>query len=69
MRYNTDERLFTVSEVAKFLKLSSLTIYKYIREQKLEVLDFGGHYRIPQASLDAFITQHVVIGKSKKGDV
>jgi excisionase family DNA binding protein len=52
--------LLTVQEVALMLKLSVLTIYKYIKEQKLEAVEFGGHYRIPQTSLDNFINSHLV---------
>jgi excisionase family DNA binding protein len=52
--------LYTVTEVANFLKLSVLTIYKYIREQKLEAIEFGGHYRVSKTSLDTFITNHKV---------
>lgn len=48
----------TVKEVAVLLKLSLLTIYKYIRERKLEVIRFGGHYRIEKQSLDKFIDSH-----------
>lgn len=53
--------LLTVQEVANILKLSVLTIYKYIKEQKLEAVSFGGHYRIPEAALDTFIQSHLVV--------
>lgn len=52
--------LLTVQEVAIILKLSVLTIYKYIKEQKLEAMSFGGHYRISQSALDSFIRSHKV---------
>lgn len=52
--------LLTVQEVANMLKLSVLTIYKYIKEQKIEAVSFGGHYRISESSLDNFIQSHVV---------
>lgn len=54
----------TVHEVASLLRLSVLTIYKYIKEEKLEAVEFGGHYRIPQASLDTFIKNHKVGGEN-----
>lgn len=56
--------LLTVQEVASMLKLSVLTIYKYIKEQKLEAVSFGGHYRIPEAALDTFIQSHLVVGST-----
>ncbi len=52
----------TVPEVAGILRLSVLTIYKYIKEEKLEAVEFGGHYRIPQTSLETFIHNHKVGG-------
>ena len=57
--------LFTVAEVASFLKLSVLTIYKYIKEQKLEAIQFGGHYRVSSEVLDRFIKDHTVSASPK----
>jgi excisionase family DNA binding protein len=51
MSYNIENNLLTVKEVSSFLKLSVITIYKYIREQKLEAIEFGGHYRIEKSEL------------------
>jgi len=66
MSYNDHERLLTVYEVADILKLSVLTIYKYIRTNELEVLEFGGHYRISESSLASFIQNHTVNKKRKE---
>ncbi|MBI4084644.1 MAG: helix-turn-helix domain-containing protein [Candidatus Levybacteria bacterium] len=55
-----DNTLFTVQEVAALLKLSALTVYKYIKEQRLEAIEFGGHYRIQKSALDKFIEDHKV---------
>ena len=55
-------KFFTVQEVATFLKLNALTIYKYIKDGRLDAVEFGGHYRISQQSLDMFITNHKVGG-------
>lgn len=55
-------KYFTVQEVAEFLKLNALTIYKYIKEGRLDAVEFGGHYRISQKSLDLFIADHQVGG-------
>lgn len=56
----TETTLYTVQEVAQLLKLSVLTIYKYIKEQRLEAVEFGGHYRIEKTSLEKFINSHRV---------
>lgn len=58
MRYNHKHHLYTVAEVGEILKLSTITIYKYIREKKLEAIEFGRHYRISAVSLEKFIQNH-----------
>lgn len=50
--------IYTVQEVSSILKLSVLTLYKYIKEGKLEAIEFGGHYRISKTSLETFINNH-----------
>jgi excisionase family DNA binding protein len=63
MSWNPNSTLLTVSEVAGILRLSVLTIYKYIQEGQLEASEFGGHYRISEESLEKFISTHKVEGK------
>lgn len=55
-----ENALLTVQEVSSILKLSVLTVYKYIKEQRLEAIEFGGHYRIQKSALDKFIDEHKV---------
>lgn len=55
---NTGNKFYTVSEVSALLRLSTLTIYKYIKEGKISVVEFGGHYRVSETSLNKFITEH-----------
>lgn len=55
-----ENALLTVQEVAALLKLSVLTVYKYIKEHQLEAIEFGGHYRIQKSALDKFIEEHKV---------
>lgn len=62
MGYNENLTFLTVQEVADFLRLSVLTIYKYIKEGKLEAVEFGGHYRVSNNSLEDFIQIHKVGG-------
>lgn len=49
---------YTVAEVSELLRVSPLTIYKYIRSRKLEAIELGGHYRIDSNSLARFINSH-----------
>ncbi len=60
MSYLSNSEFLTVQEVAEFLRLSVLTIYKYIREEKLQAIEFGGHYRVQKDSLNEFIELHKV---------
>lgn len=60
MRYNEENDFLTVKEVCELLKLSEPTLYKYIKSEKLEAIEFGGHYRIGKNSLSKFIEDHIV---------
>lgn len=64
MRYNSETNFLTVQEVSALLRLSVLTIYKYIKSGKLSAIEFGGHYRVSEPSLATFIENHAV--KAKK---
>lgn len=50
--------LLTISEVAKALKLNSMTIYGYVRSGKLRAIRFGRSYRIDEKDLIKFIKQN-----------
>jgi excisionase family DNA binding protein len=63
MNWNTNTTFFTVAEVASFLRLSILTVYKYIQEGKLEAIELGGHYRISEEALKKFIETRKVEAK------
>lgn len=60
MRYNNQSDFLTVQEVSDALRLSVLTIYKYIKAGDLTAVEFGGHYRISKTSLSSFIENHKV---------
>ena len=66
MSFDEKDRLITVSEAAKILKLSVLTLYKYIKTSQIEALEFGGRYRIKESSLEKFILTHTL--KTRKED-
>lgn len=53
-----ETNFLTVAEVSDILRLSVLTIYKYIKSGKISAFEFGGHYRISNTSLNEFIQQH-----------
>ena len=57
---NSKNNFLTVAEVSGLLRLSVLTIYKYIKSGMLDAVEFSGHYRISEASLNLFIANHKV---------
>lgn len=57
---NFSPKLLTVQEVATLLRLSVLTVYKYIKEGHLEAISFGKHYRIQESALTKFIQIHKI---------
>ena len=63
MQNNHVNDFLTVQEVAELLRLSVLTIYKYIKVGNLEAIEFGGHYRVSQNALQSFIEFHKVDSK------
>ena len=50
----------TVSEVARLLKLNIITVYEYIKSQKLRAVKLGRNYRIEEEALSEFIKDHTV---------
>lgn len=60
MSFNIGPSLLTVSEIAAMLRLSTITIYKYIHEKELEAVEFGGHYRVSVEALQKFLEKHKV---------
>ena len=46
--------LLKVSEVAQVLKLNILTVYQYIRQEKLSAVKIGRNYRIEEKDLRGF---------------
>lgn len=51
--------LMTVEQVADYLQLNKLTIYKYIREGRLPAARLGKAYRIRLADVDAFLERQM----------
>jgi len=53
--YTTEEKYYSIKEVAKSLKVAYLTVYRWIRLDKLKVYKAGKQYRIKKVDLDKFI--------------
>lgn len=50
---------YTIQEVADFLKVAYLTVYRWVKAGKIEAIRIEKQYRISKEALDKFI-------KSKK---
>ncbi len=53
----TEEKLYTLQEVADYLKVSRQTIYNYVTKKRLRAYKLGGQreYRVTDADLQEFI--------------
>lgn len=47
--------VMTVDQVAEYLQLNRLTVYRYVREGKIPAARFGKLYRILKADVDRFL--------------
>lgn len=56
----TGKPFFTVKEIARLLRLNSLTIYEYIRSGRLSAIRFGRNYRVAKSDLSHFIDKQKV---------
>jgi excisionase family DNA binding protein len=54
------ETFLTVPEVAARLRMTPMTIYRWIEDGKLPALQIGKHYRIRESDLDAVLTSSEV---------
>src|SRR5664279_1902899 len=60
------EKLYTPDEVAEYLTLSPLTIKNYLRTGKLQGVRIGGHWRVKESALEAFISEQVAATPSER---
>ena len=50
-------KFLTVAEVAVILRLSKMSVYRLIHSGQLEAVQFGRSFRVPEKSLDAYLTK------------
>jgi putative molybdopterin biosynthesis protein len=49
------QNLFTLSEVSQILRVSKMTVYRYISQGKLKAYKFGKQFRIDEYDLASFL--------------
>jgi excisionase family DNA binding protein len=52
------EKLLTVKEVSSYLGVTKITLYTWIKEDKLKAFKYGKSWRISKEDLDNFINQY-----------
>ncbi len=52
---DTEKEFYLVEEVAKKLRVCNMTIYRYIKSQRLNAYKFGKGFRIEKEELENFL--------------
>jgi len=52
-----EETYFTVEEVAERLKVSHMTVYRWIKTGSLGAYKLGGEFRITEGDIDQFLEE------------
>ena len=53
----SDDRVFTIIELAEYLKIPKSTLYKLVRSGSVPCLKVGKHWRFHKRAIDAWLTQ------------
>jgi excisionase family DNA binding protein len=57
--------LLTTSQVARYLGVDKLTIYRLLAQNKIPAFRVGNQWRFKQEMIDAWLMQNSNVGKSK----
>ena len=57
--------LMTVEQVAAYLQLNKLTVYKFIRSGELQALRLGRSFRVRRGDVDEFLEAHKVASQRR----
>ncbi|GIW67947.1 MAG: hypothetical protein KatS3mg096_815 [Candidatus Parcubacteria bacterium] len=58
IKKNLKDQFYTLEEIAKILKVSYLTVYRWVKTGKLLSFKAGKQYRIKKENLDDFIKKY-----------
>ncbi|MDQ3008004.1 MAG: helix-turn-helix domain-containing protein [bacterium] len=50
------DKYYSIKEVSNLLKVTYLTVYRWVKAKKLSAFKAGKQYRIKQDDLDSFFT-------------
>lgn len=54
------ERLLTVAEVARTMRVSNMTVYRLIKSGQLRAIRVGKNYRIRESEVERYLRERVV---------
>jgi len=52
-----DKHFYLVEELAERLRVSKMTIYRYLKDGKLQAHKIGKEYRIKKSEFESFLNQ------------
>ena len=61
-----EEGVFTVQELAQYLRMRPLTIYKHASGGKLPGFKVGSHWRFKKSTIDQWIQSQEITNSNKK---
>ena len=65
-REEREEGVFTVQELAYYLRMKPLTIYKHASGGKLPGFKVGSHWRFKRSTIDQWIQSQEITNTNKK---
>ncbi|WP_025273370.1 helix-turn-helix domain-containing protein [Haloglycomyces albus] len=54
-----DVKFFTVQEIAGFMQVSKMTVYRLVKSGELQAMRVGRSYRVPHDALKAYIVNSI----------
>ena len=64
-----EDGVFTVQELAQYLRMKPLTIYKHASVGKLPGFKVGSHWRFKRSTIDQWIQSQEITNSNKKSFV
>ncbi len=63
-----EETYYTVPEVAETLKVSHMTLYRWIKDGRLSAYKLGGEFRITERDLKQFLEARRTLKSDPEGE-
>lgn len=54
----TEDKYYSIEEIAKMLNVAYLTVYRWVRNNKLLAVKAGKQYRVRKEDLDTFLKKN-----------